>query len=103
MSGYEGKMARSSLRKTCAYATELLTMIKPTDELEPWIQAKISDMDHYIESVYSYYKFGESEEMEEDSESEMEDDSESEMEEDSEMSMNGSELEGKPFTIMLTP
>ena len=76
-------------------------MIKPTDELEPWVQAKISDMDHYIESIYSYYKFGESDEMEEDSE--MEDDSESEMEEYSEMDINGSELEGKPFTIMLTP
>lgn len=57
---YEGKMARSSLRKTVAYATELLGMIKPEDELEPWVQAKINDMDHYIEAVYGYYKFGES-------------------------------------------
>ena len=57
---YEGKMARNSLRKAIAYSTELLSMITPTDELEPWVQAKINDMDHYIEAVYGYYKFGES-------------------------------------------
>jgi hypothetical protein len=56
---YEGKMARNSLRKAIAYSTELLSMISATDELEPWIQAKINDMDHYIETVYGYYKFGE--------------------------------------------
>jgi hypothetical protein len=67
---YEGKMARASLRKTIAYATELLSMIKPTDELEPWVQNKINDLDHYIESVYGYYKFGETEESEEEDEPE---------------------------------
>ena len=69
---YEGKMARNSLRKTIAYSKELLTMIKPDDELEPWIQAKINDMDHYIEAVYGYYKFGESMDEPEDSEKEYE-------------------------------
>jgi hypothetical protein len=57
---YEGKMARNSLRKAIAYSNELLGMINPTDELEPWVQAKINDMDHHIEAVYGYYKFGES-------------------------------------------
>lgn len=57
---YEGKMARNSLRKAIAYSTELLSMINATDELEPWVQAKINDMDHHIEAVYGYYKFGES-------------------------------------------
>jgi hypothetical protein len=57
---YEGKMARNSLRKAIAYSNELLSMIAPTDELEPWVQAKINDMDHHIEAVYGYYKFGES-------------------------------------------
>jgi hypothetical protein len=65
----EARMARASLKKTIAYATELLTMIGKDDELEAWIQSKISDMDHHIESVYSYYKFGD----DEDSESETED------------------------------
>jgi hypothetical protein len=73
---YEGKMARNSLRKTIAYATELLGMIKPTDELEPWIQSKINDMDHQIEAVYGYYKFGESMDEPADSNEENEEDDE---------------------------
>lgn len=55
----EGRMARASLRKIIMYAGELLAHIKPEDELEGWIQTKISDMDHGIEGVYTYYKFGE--------------------------------------------
>jgi len=75
---YEGKMARNSLRKTIAYSTELLDMITPTDELEPWIQAKINDMDHYIEAVYGYYKFGESMGEPTESEEELEEEEHSE-------------------------
>ena len=66
----EARMARASLKKTIAYATELLTMIGKDAELEAWIQSKISDMDHHIESVYSYYKFGDDEDAEESDESE---------------------------------
>ena len=75
----EAKMARASLKKTIAYATELLTMIGKDAELEAWIQSKISDMDHHIESIYSYYKFGDSEDAEESGESE---DSEEDMEDE---------------------
>lgn len=57
---YEGKMARSSLRKNIAYSTELLDMIAPDAELEPWVQDKLSQTDHHIEAVYGYYRFGES-------------------------------------------
>jgi hypothetical protein len=67
---YEGKMARSSLKKAIAYSTELLGMIKPTDELEPWVQNKINDIDHYIESIYGYYKFSDDEESSEEKEME---------------------------------
>lgn len=79
----EARMARASLKKTIAYANELLTMIGKDDELEGWIQAKISDMDHNIESVYSYYKFGDDEdsgESEDDMSEEESDDTEMEME-----------------------
>lgn len=55
----EGRMARASLRKIIMYAGELLSHIRPEAELEGWIQNKISDMDHGIEAVYTYYKFGE--------------------------------------------
>lgn len=78
----EAKMARASLKKTIAYATELLTMIGKDAELEAWIQSKISDMDHHIESIYSYYKFGDSEDEEESGE---EDDASEEESEDMEM------------------
>ena len=60
----EGKMARASLRKTAMYSTELLKMIGINSELEAWVQSKISDIDHSIESVYGYYKFSEREENE---------------------------------------
>lgn len=75
----EAKMARASLKKTIAYATELLTMIGKDADLEGWIQAKISEMDHNIESVYSYYKFGDPEE--EENENEAEDDMSEDMSE----------------------
>lgn len=86
---YEGKMARNSLRKAIAYSTELLSMIKPTDELEPWVQAKINDMDHHIETVYGYYKFGES--MDEPADTENAD------------SEDGRSIENETFTILLSP
>jgi hypothetical protein len=62
---YEGKMARASLRKTAMYSTELLKMIGINSELDAWVQDKISQIDHNIEAVYGYYKFGEKEEAEE--------------------------------------
>ena len=78
----EARMARASLKKTIAYANELLTMIGKDDELEGWIQAKISEMDHHIESVYSYYKFGDDEDSRE-----SEDDMSEEESEGTEMEM----------------
>tara|TARA_B100001939_G_C16939625_1_gene617766 strand:+ start:1871 stop:2725 length:855 start_codon:yes stop_codon:yes gene_type:complete len=55
----EGRMARASLRKMIMYAGEMLSMIEPDDEMESWVQAKMAEMDHMIEAVYTYYKFGE--------------------------------------------
>lgn len=77
----EAKMARASLKKTIAYASELLSMIGKDAELEGWIQAKISEMDHHIEAVYSYYKFGDDEDAEDDMSEEESEDSEMGMEE----------------------
>ncbi len=81
----EAKMARASLKKTIAYASELLTMIGKDDELEGWIQAKITEMDHHIDAVYSYYKFCEQDEEESDeAETESENEDSGESEEDTE-------------------
>src|SRR6056300_1193029 len=55
----EGRMARASLRKLIMFAGEMLRMIEPDDEMESWVQAKMAEMDHMIEAVYTYYKFGE--------------------------------------------
>lgn len=81
----EAKMARASLKKTIAYANELLTMIGKDDDLEGWIQAKIAEMDHHIEAVYSYYKFGDDESEEESEDDMSEEGSEDEMEMEDEM------------------
>lgn len=76
----EAKMARASLKKTIAYATELLGLIGKDAEIEGWVQAKISEMDHHVEAIYGYYKFGDDEEAEqagaEDEEEEDDDDDE---------------------------
>lgn len=80
----ETKMARASLKKTVAYATELLNMIGKDDDIEGWVQAKITEMDHNIEAVYSYYKFCEDDEEEEETEEENSESGESEKEESEE-------------------
>lgn len=91
----EARMARASLKKTIAYANELLTMIGKDDDLEGWIQAKIAEMDHHIEAVYSYYKFGDDESEEDSVDEQSMEDSEDEME--SEM---GGEDEGRVIINM---
>lgn len=88
----EAKKARASLRKTAAYANELISMITPDCEVEGWVQAKIIEMDHHIESIYGYYKFGDVEESEEKEESEEEEESEEDSEE-----------EDKPRVIFVMP
>jgi hypothetical protein len=93
----EAKMARASLKKTIAYATELLTMIGKDAELEAWIQTKISDMDHHIESVYGYYKFGDSEDAEESKDAE---ESEDDMSEEESNGMEMGEEEGRVIISM---
>jgi hypothetical protein len=55
----EGRMARATLRKLIMYSGEMLSMIQPDDELESWVQAKMGEMSHMIESIHTYYKFGE--------------------------------------------
>jgi hypothetical protein len=61
----EGRMVRASLKKIIMYSGALLGKITPDQELEAWIQDKISIMDHSIEAVYTYYMFGENDDKEE--------------------------------------
>ena len=54
----EGRMAKSQLYRTAEYASELEQMIQDGDELDAWVQAKITKASDYLSSVkhYLYYK-----------------------------------------------
>ena len=61
---YEGDMAKAQLKKIESYAAKLNDMIHPEDELEAWVQAKLSvvaaymgDIKHYLD--YELEKVGE--------------------------------------------
>lgn len=51
---YEGEMARSELKTLADRANELASMIKDDDQLEAWVQSKITKAEDYINSVYDY-------------------------------------------------
>lgn len=51
---YEGEMSRSELNTLVANCKELLDMIGKDDELEAWVQSKITKAADYISSVRNY-------------------------------------------------
>ena len=53
----EGWMAKSQLYKIAKYAGELHSMIGDTDELEPWMQAKITKAADYMGAVKHYMEY----------------------------------------------
>jgi len=54
----ESQMAKSQLYRTAEYASELEQMIQDGDQLDAWVQAKITKASDYLSSVkhYLYYK-----------------------------------------------
>ena len=52
-----GWMAKSQLYKIAKYAGELHSMIGDTDELEPWMQAKITKAADYMGAVKHYMEY----------------------------------------------
>lgn len=54
----EGRMAKSQLYRAAEYASELEQLIQDGDELDAWVQAKITKASDYLSSVkhYLYYK-----------------------------------------------
>ena len=54
----ESQMAKSQLYRTAEYASELEQMIHDGEELDAWVQAKITKASDYLSSVkhYLYYK-----------------------------------------------
>jgi len=54
---HEGGMAIADLKQLAAQAAELAEMIKPDDELEGWVQSKITKASDYIEALHKYYHY----------------------------------------------
>ena len=52
-----GWMAKSQLYKIAKYAGELHSMIGDTDQLEPWMQAKITKAADYMGAVKHYMEY----------------------------------------------
>lgn len=57
---YEGEMAKTTLKKLIVFSEELLPLIEDDAQLPAWMQDKFSKLDYYINTVYSYIKFSES-------------------------------------------
>ena len=54
---YEGKMSKSHLYKIAKYATELHNMIKDDENLEPWVQDKITIASHNLSAVKHHLEY----------------------------------------------
>jgi hypothetical protein len=54
---HEAKMARAELYKLAQYSAKLFKMINENDELDGWVQSKITKAADYISSVYHYLEY----------------------------------------------
>ena len=54
---HEAKMARADLYKLANYSMKLFKMIQEGDQLEGWVQAKITKAADYIASVYHFMEY----------------------------------------------
>ncbi len=54
---HEAKMARADLYKLAQYSAKLFKMINENDELDGWVQSKITKAADYISSVYHYLEY----------------------------------------------
>ena len=54
---HEGAMAKADLYKMAKYAVKLFKKIEDGDQLEAWVQAKITKAADYLASVYHYLEY----------------------------------------------
>jgi len=54
---HEAKMARADLYKLAQYSAKLFKMIDENQELDGWVQSKITKASDYISSVYHYMEY----------------------------------------------
>jgi hypothetical protein len=53
----EGHMSKSTLYHTAKYAIALMSMIKPGDDLEGWVQSKLNKAADYLQGAYNYEEY----------------------------------------------
>ena len=53
----EGKMAKADLYKLATYSHKLFKQLHDDDQLEAWVQAKITNAADYVDSVYHYLEY----------------------------------------------
>jgi hypothetical protein len=53
----QGKMAKADLYKLATYSHKLFKQLKDEDQLESWVQAKITKAADYMASVYHYLEY----------------------------------------------
>ena len=54
---HEGRMAKSDLKRLAEYSAKLFNMLDENEELDGWVQEKISLAADYIGSVYHYLDY----------------------------------------------
>ena len=54
---HEGRMAKSDLKRLAEYSAKLFNMLDENEELDGWVQEKISIAADYIGSVYHYLDY----------------------------------------------
>jgi hypothetical protein len=54
---HEAKMARAQLYKLAKYSAKLFQMIEEGEELEGWVQAKITKASDYVSAVYHHLEY----------------------------------------------
>ena len=54
---HEAKMAKADCYKLAEYSSKLFQMIEEGEELDGWVQAKITKAADYISSVYHYLEY----------------------------------------------
>ena len=54
---HEAKMANAQLYKMAKYSAKLFRMIDENEELQGWVQAKITSASDYVSAVYHYMEY----------------------------------------------
>lgn len=54
---HEAAMARAQLYKLAKYSAKLFNMIEEGEELEGWVQAKITKASDYVSAVYHHLEY----------------------------------------------